>query len=48
MGLASGPMLAALVVGADDYGLVINLGTAALAASLVAALLPARLLDRAR
>jgi predicted MFS family arabinose efflux permease len=48
MGLASGPMLAALVVGADDYGLVINLGTAALAASLVAALLPSRLLDRAR
>jgi predicted MFS family arabinose efflux permease len=48
MGLASGPMLAALVVGADDYGLVINLGTAALAASLVAALMPSRLLDRAR
>lgn len=48
MGLASGPMLAALVVGADDYGLVINLGTAALAASLVAALLPSRLLDRTR
>lgn len=48
MGLASGPMLAALVVGTDNYGLVINLGAAALALSLVAAVLPSRLLDRAR
>lgn len=46
MGLASGPMVAALVVGDGDYGLVVNVGTAALAISLVAAMLPARLLDR--
>jgi hypothetical protein len=41
-------MLAALVVGADNYALVVNLGVAALAVSLLAALLPSRLLDRAR
>lgn len=48
MGLASGPMLAALVVGTDNYALVVNLGAAALALSLTAALLPSRLLDRTR
>jgi hypothetical protein len=48
MGLASGPMVAALVVGTDNYSLVVNLGAAALAVSLMAALLPSRLLDRAR
>ncbi len=48
MGLASGPMVAALVVGAGDYALVVNLGVGALALSLLAALLPMRLLDRAR
>ena len=48
MGLASGPMIAALVVGADNYSLVINLGAAALAISLVAAFFPSRLLDRTR
>ncbi len=47
MGLASGPMVAALVVGAGDYSLVINLGVAAIAASLIAAFVPLRLLDRA-
>ena len=47
MGLASGPMLAALLVGSDNYAMVINLGVAALAISLLAALLPSRLLDRA-
>jgi predicted MFS family arabinose efflux permease len=48
MGLATGPMIAALVVGSGNYALVVNLGAAALAASLLAALLPSRLLDRAR
>ncbi len=46
MGLASGPFVAALVVGTNNYGLVVNVGTAALVLSLLAALLPARLLDR--
>ena len=41
MGLASGPLVAALVVGTNDYGLVVNVGTAALVLSLLAALLPA-------
>ncbi|MFO1407083.1 MAG: MFS transporter [Steroidobacteraceae bacterium] len=45
MGLATGPMVAALVVGRDDYGLVVNLGTAIILATLVAAWYPARLLD---
>lgn len=48
MGLASGPLLAALVVGKSNYSLVINLGTALLLLCLVAALLPSRLLDRGR
>ena len=47
MGLASGPLVAALVVGDGDYPLVINLGVAALVMSLVAAFVPLRLLDRA-
>ncbi len=42
------PVLAALVVGTDNYGQVINLGAVALAASLLLALLPSRLLDRSR
>jgi len=48
MGLASGPMLAALVVGTSNYGLVINLGTAILLLCLVTTLGPSRLLDRDR
>jgi predicted MFS family arabinose efflux permease len=48
MGLASGPMLAALVVGKSNYGLVINLAAAILVLCLVAALAPSRLLDRER
>ena len=48
MGLASGPMIAALVVGADNYSLVVNLGAAALVICLLAALVPMRLLDRSR
>jgi predicted MFS family arabinose efflux permease len=47
MGLASGPLVAALVVGTSNYSLVIDLGAATLAVSLIAALLPSRLLDRA-
>jgi len=48
MGLASGPMLAALVVGTSNYGLVINLGTAILLLCLLATLAPSLLLDRER
>jgi predicted MFS family arabinose efflux permease len=48
MGLASGPMLAALVVGKANYGLVINLGTAILLLCLLATLVPSLLLDRER
>jgi predicted MFS family arabinose efflux permease len=48
MGLASGPMVAALVVGTDNYSLVINLGVTALTISMIAALLPSRLLDLTR
>jgi DHA1 family inner membrane transport protein len=48
MGLASGPMIAALVVGASNYALVINLGAAMLVICLLAAFVPMRLLDRSR
>ena len=48
MGLASGPMLAALVVGDSNYGLVVNLGTGILLLCMVAAFGPSRLLDRDR
>jgi predicted MFS family arabinose efflux permease len=48
MGLASGPMVAALVVGANDYSLVVNLGALALVLCFFAALVPMRLLDRGR
>ena len=47
MGMASGPLAAAWVVGADDFGRVINVGAVALVLSLVAAMIPAVLLDRA-
>lgn len=46
MGLASGPMAAALVVGAGNYDLVINLGAGALLLCLAVAMHPCRLLDR--
>jgi predicted MFS family arabinose efflux permease len=46
MGLASGPLAAALVVGAGNYSLVINLGALAMVACLLAVLVPSRLLDR--
>jgi predicted MFS family arabinose efflux permease len=46
MGLASGPAVAALIVGDDNYGLLINVSVVALAMCLLAMLLPARKLDR--
>ena len=47
MGMASGPLVAAWVVGADDFSRVINVGAVALVLALVAAMIPAILLDRA-
>ena len=47
MGMASGPLVAAWVVGADDFSRVINVGAVALVLSLVVAMVPAILLDRA-
>ena len=47
MGLASGPLAAALVVGTGNYSLVINLGALAMVACLLAVLVPSRLLDKA-
>ena len=46
MGLASGPAVAALIVGDNNYGLLINVAVIALALCLLAMLLPARTLDR--
>ena len=46
MGLASGPMVAALVLGEDNYGLLINLATITLIAGLVIIIRPAQVLDR--
>lgn len=46
MGLATGPMLAALVVGEKNYDLVVNLGAAILFACLCVAYFPSRLLDQ--
>lgn len=48
MGLATGPFVAALVVGEDHYGLLINIAVVALFLSMVFVLLPARMLDRKR
>ncbi len=48
MGLASGPLLAALVIGRQQYGLMIDLSVAGLAISAVAGLIPAFVLDRER
>jgi DHA1 family inner membrane transport protein len=48
MGLATGPLIGGFLLGADDYGLLINASVAALAVSAVAALLPAYTLDRRR
>ncbi|GAA5191396.1 MFS transporter [Ferrimonas gelatinilytica] len=46
MGLASGPMAAALLVGEGNYGLLINLAVVALILCIAVMLPPARLLDR--
>ena len=46
MGLASGPFTAALIVGENNYGMVINLAVLALAVCIVAVILPASVLDR--
>jgi Na+/melibiose symporter-like transporter len=48
MGMASGPLVAALVVGQDNYGRVLDVSTALLVLSLLAAWVPMRLLDRHR
>jgi hypothetical protein len=46
MGLASGPLAGGLLLGDDNYALLINLAVAGLALSAVASLIPARLKDR--
>ena len=46
MGLASGPAVAALIVGQDNYALVINASVIALVACLAVMILPAASLDR--
>ena len=46
MGLASGPAVAALIVGDDNYGLLINVSVIALVACLLVMILPARVLDK--
>lgn len=48
MGLATGPLIGAGLLGNTDYPLLINVAVAALAASGVAALWPAYVLDRAQ
>jgi len=48
MGLASGPFVAAMIVGDNRYGLVLDVSVMLLVASLLAAWWPARLLDRHR
>jgi len=42
MGLASGPLVAAMVVGKDNFGLIINLATAGLIACAILAFWPAK------
>ncbi len=46
MGLASGPFVGALLLGADRYGLLIDVATVVIIACTVAAILPASRLDR--
>lgn len=46
MGLASGPAIAALVVGDNNYSLLINMSVVALVLCLVVMIVPARVLDR--
>jgi len=45
MGLASGPAVAAMIVGENNYGFVINVATVALLLALFVVLMPARVLD---
>ncbi len=46
MGLASGPMVGALLLGDDNYGLLINMGAIALVVSAACVFMPARFLDK--
>lgn len=46
MGLASGPAVAAMIVGESNYGLLVNVSVVALVACLLVMILPARALDR--
>jgi predicted MFS family arabinose efflux permease len=46
MGLASGPAVAAMIVGEDNYGLLINVAVVALVLCILAMITPARVLDR--
>lgn len=46
MGLASGPAIAALMVGVDNYGLLINMSVVALFLCLATMAIPAAVLDR--
>jgi hypothetical protein len=46
MGLASGPAVAALLLGQDDYARIIGVAVIALLASLLAIVYPARLQGR--
>ena len=46
MGLASGPAVAALLVGENNYGLLLNVSVAALIACCIVMAVPARVLDR--
>ena len=48
MGLASGPFVAALVVGESNYALLVNLAVVALVAGVVVFIAPAALLDKTR
>ena len=45
MGLASGPAIAAMIVGESNYGQVINFGAIALILCLMVVIMPARILD---
>ncbi|MFT4928386.1 MAG: putative MFS family arabinose efflux permease [Phenylobacterium sp.] len=47
MGLASGPMVGALMLGTDNYGVVINVAAIGLIICAVVVLKPSRLLDKA-
>jgi hypothetical protein len=46
MGLASGPLVAGLLLGDGNYGLLINVAVIALLLSAAASALPARVKDR--